>query len=139
MEKSRIVPLKAIPTGLPTPFANAAVETPQAITVDDQVVQNLSGSDECLVPEKVNALGKRMSYNQRLACRLTDFYGCPFNSFLTLLVCLQCSDNDFGGGVVTKDVFYEPEKITKYLMLTFVRILSGTPSAVKKLLSAVNA
>ena len=131
MEKSRIVPLKAIPTGLPTPLANAASnKTPQAITVDDQVVQNLSGSDECLVPEKLNALGKRMSYNQRLACRLTNFYGCPFNSFLTLLVCLQCSDNDFGGGVVT----YEPEKITKYLMLTFVRILSGTPSAVKKLL-----
>ena len=33
--------------------------------------------------------------------------GCPSNSFLTLLICLQCSDNDFGGGDVSRDVFYE--------------------------------
>ena len=33
-EKSRLVPLKAIPTGRPTPLANAAIETPPVITVD---------------------------------------------------------------------------------------------------------
>ena len=35
--------------------------------------------------------------------------GCPSNSFLTLLICLHCSDNDFGGGEgISKDVLYEP-------------------------------
>ena len=33
-EKSRLVPLKAIPTGNPTPMANAAVDIPPVITVD---------------------------------------------------------------------------------------------------------
>ena len=39
-EKSRLVPLKAIPTGNPTPLANAAIETPPVITVD--VIKPLS-------------------------------------------------------------------------------------------------
>ena len=39
-EKSRLVPLKAIPTGNPTPLANAAIETPPVITVD--VIRPLS-------------------------------------------------------------------------------------------------
>ena len=34
--------------------------------------------------------------------------GCPYNSFLTLLICSQCSDNDFGGGDVSSDILYEP-------------------------------
>ena len=34
MEKSRLIPLNAIPTGKPTPLANAEIETPPAITVD---------------------------------------------------------------------------------------------------------
>ena len=33
--------------------------------------------------------------------------GCPCSSFLTLLICLQCSDNQFGGGNVSRDVLYE--------------------------------
>ena len=33
-ERIRLVPLKAIPTGRPTPPANAAIETPPVITVD---------------------------------------------------------------------------------------------------------
>ena len=33
-EKSRLVPLKAMPTGRPTPLANAAIEIPPVITVD---------------------------------------------------------------------------------------------------------
>ena len=39
---------------------------------------------------------------------------CPSNSFLTLLIYLQCSDNDFGG-----DVLYVPGKKSKDFMLTF--------------------
>ena len=33
-ERSRLVALKAMPTGNPTPLANAAVEIPPVITVD---------------------------------------------------------------------------------------------------------
>ena len=33
-ERSRLVPLKATPTGRPTPLANAAIEIPPVITVD---------------------------------------------------------------------------------------------------------
>ena len=33
-ERSRLVPLKAIPTGNPTPLANAAIDIPPVITVD---------------------------------------------------------------------------------------------------------
>ena len=58
--------------------------------------------------------------------------GCQSNSFLTLLICLQCCDNDFGGGVVTRDVFYEPKETSESFMLIFFRIFSGTPSAMKK-------
>ena len=32
-ERSRLVPLKAMPTGRPTPLANAAIETTPVITV----------------------------------------------------------------------------------------------------------
>ena len=33
-ERSRLVPLKAVPTGRPTPLATAAKEIPPVITVD---------------------------------------------------------------------------------------------------------
>ena len=45
--------------------------------------------------------------------------GCPPNLVFTLLICLQCSDNDFGGSVVTRDVLYEPEKTSEYFMLIY--------------------
>ena len=34
--------------------------------------------------------------------------GCSSTSFLTILICLQYSDNDFEGGDVSRDVLYEP-------------------------------
>ena len=33
---------------------------------------------------------------------------CPSNSFLTLLICLQCSNNNFGGGDVSGSILYDP-------------------------------
>ena len=36
------------------------------------------------------------------------FDGWSSNSLLTLLIRLQCSDNDFGGGDVSSDVLYGP-------------------------------
>ena len=32
----------------------------------------------------------------------------PSSSFLTFLICLQCSDNDIGEGDLSRDVLYEP-------------------------------
>ena len=34
--------------------------------------------------------------------------GCRSNLFLTLLICLQCSDNDLERGDVSRDALYEP-------------------------------
>ena len=48
--------------------------------------------------------------------------GYPSNSFLTLLICLQCSDNDFGVGVVTRDILYEPEKNNQVFYVNLFKI-----------------
>ena len=47
--------------------------------------------------------------------------GCPSNSFLTLLICLQCSDNDIGGGDVSRDVLYELENSFDLISVVFSR------------------
>ena len=47
--------------------------------------------------------------------------GWPANSFLTFLICLQCSDNDLGGGDVSKDVFYKPGGRVDLLSVVFSR------------------
>ena len=60
--------------------------------------------------------------------------GCPSNSFLTLLICLQCSDNDFGG----EDVLYEPGGKVYLISVVFSRCLSSIPSAIKIVLEAIN-
>ena len=39
-ERSRLVSLKAMPTGRPRPLANAAIETPPVITID--VIRSVS-------------------------------------------------------------------------------------------------
>ena len=65
--------------------------------------------------------------------------GCPFNSFFTLLICLQCSDNDFGGGDVSRDVLYEPGGRTDLLSVVFSRYLLSIPSAINRVLQAINA
>ena len=45
--------------------------------------------------------------------------GCPFNLCLTLLICLQCSDNDIGGGDVSRDVLYEPGSSLDLISIIF--------------------
>ena len=47
--------------------------------------------------------------------------GFPSNSFLTLLNCLQCNDNDIGGGDVSRDVFYEPGGKVNLISVVFSR------------------
>ena len=60
--------------------------------------------------------------------------GCPSNSFLTSLICLQCSDNDFGG----EDVLYEPGGKVNMISVVFSRCLPSIPSAKKIVLEAIN-
>ena len=45
--------------------------------------------------------------------------GCPSTSFLTLLICLKCSDNNFGRSDIIRDISYGPEKAREFLMLIF--------------------
>ena len=40
--------------------------------------------------------------------------GCPSKSFLTLFICLQCHDNDFEEGDLSRGVLYEPGGTVKY-------------------------
>ena len=64
--------------------------------------------------------------------------GCPSNSFLTFLIYLQCSGNDFGGGDVSRVVLYEPGGRVDLICVVFSRCLSSTASAIKKVLEAIN-
>ena len=45
--------------------------------------------------------------------------GWPSNSFLTLLICLQGSDNDFGGDDVSKGALYEPGSRVDLISVVF--------------------
>ena len=59
-------------------------------------------------------------------------------TFLTLLLCLQCSDNDFGGGDVSRHVLYKPGGKADLISVVFSRCLSSIPSAIKKILEVIN-
>ena len=63
--------------------------------------------------------------------------GYPSNSFLTLLICLQFSDNDIRGGDVSRDVLDEPGGKVDLISIIFSRYLSCIPSAIKIVLSAM--
>ena len=71
--------------------------------------------------------------------RVNKLDGCPSNSFLTLLICLQCSDNDLGGGNVSRDVLYEPGGKVDMITVVFSRYLSCMPSKIKIVLEEMNA
>ena len=57
--------------------------------------------------------------------------GWPSNSFLTLLICLQWSPNNFGGGDVSRDILYDPEGKVDLVSVVFSRCFSAIPSAKK--------
>ena len=57
--------------------------------------------------------------------------------FLTLLACLQCSDDDSVRGDALRDVSYAPEKISDFSVSNFSTQLSDIPNAMKKLLQEV--
>ena len=60
--------------------------------------------------------------------------GRPSNSFLILLICLQCSDNDLGRR--SRDVLYESGGKVDLISAVFSRYFSGFPSPIKIVLSA---
>ena len=66
------------------------------------------------------------------------FDGWPSSSFLTLLICLQRSDNDTGGGDVSRIILYEPGGKVDLISVVFSRYLSCIPIAIKILLEAMN-
>ena len=49
--------------------------------------------------------------------------GCPSNSFLTLLICVQCGDKDIGGGDVWRDVLHEPGNSLDLIGIVFSRLV----------------
>ena len=49
------------------------------------------------------------------------FEGQQQQTFSNLLTCLQCSDNDFGVGDVSTDVFYEPGGKVNLIKVMFSR------------------
>ena len=63
--------------------------------------------------------------------RVSKLDGCPSNSCLTLWICLQCSDNNIGGGDVSRDVLYEPGNSLDLISVFFSRQSSDIPSAIK--------
>lgn len=66
------------------------------------------------------------------------FGSCLSISFLALMVCLQCSYNDFRRVDVSRNVSYAPEE-KMFCTLILLRYLVGTSSAMKNLFQAVNA
>ena len=70
--------------------------------------------------------------------RANKLDGFPFNSFLSLLICLQWSDNDFGGDDVSMDVLYEPGVKVDLISVVFSIELSGIPSEIKIVLETMN-
>ena len=72
-----------------------------------------------------------------MCMKANKLHVCPFNSLLTLLICLQCCDKDFPGDI-SRDVLYDPGVKVDLISIVFSRCLSSIPSALKKMLEAIN-
>ena len=57
--------------------------------------------------KKTKWIGEKVDLLLETCMRANKLDGCPSNSFFTLLICLQRSDNDIGGGDVSRDVLYD--------------------------------
>ena len=55
----------------------------------------------CVISKNTKCIEEKDLQANKLDC-------CSSNLFLTLLICLRCSHNDFGGDEVSRDVLYEP-------------------------------
>ena len=53
--------------------------------------------------------------------RASKLDGYSSSLYLTLLICLQCSDNDIGEGDVSRNVLYEPRGKVDLINVVFSR------------------
>ena len=89
-ERSRLVPLKVMPTGRPTPVANAAIAIPSVITV--YVIRPVSMTH-------VTVLNRFICFASRLRTSISSSkYACTsFNLFMRY-VCGSCGAVGFNSG-----------------------------------------
>ena len=87
--------------------------------------------------KNIKCFGEKDATESELCMQTNKLDGCPSNLFLTLLICLQCSDNDFGGDV-SSNVLYELGLKVDLISVVFSRCLLNIPSTIKIVLEAIN-
>ena len=78
--------------------------------------------------KKAKTAGEKLALWLKTCIQANKLDDWPSNSFLTLLIYLQCSDQIFGGDV-SRDVLYEPGGNVYLMSVVFSRYLSCIPSA----------
>ena len=71
--------------------------------------------------KKTKWIGEKVALRLEKCIRANKLDRCPSNSFLTLLICLKCSDNDTGGGDISRDILYEPGNSLHLIRVVFSR------------------
>ena len=71
--------------------------------------------------KKTKWIGEKVALKLETRMRAYKLDSCPSNSFLTLLIYLQCSDNNIGGGDVSREVFYDPGNSLDMISIVFSR------------------
>ena len=69
--------------------------------------------------KKTKWIGEKIYLQLETCMEASKLDGWPSSSFLTFLICLQGSDNDFGGGDVSRDVLYAPEDKVDLISVVF--------------------
>ena len=69
--------------------------------------------------KNTKCIGEKVAIYLETCMEANKLDGSPSNSFLTLLICLQCSDNNSGGGDISRDVLYDPEGKVDLISLIF--------------------
>ena len=77
-------------------------------------------------PKNSKCIGEKVALSLKTCMQANKLDGSPSNSFLTLLICLQCSDNDFGGGDILWDVLYEPGGKVDLISVVFSSVVGYT-------------
>ena len=67
--------------------------------------------------KKTNWIGEKVALKLETCIWANKLDGCPSNSFLTL----HCSDNEIGGGDLSRDVSYEPGGKVELISVFFSR------------------
>ena len=89
-ERSRLVPLKAMPTGRPTPLATTAIEIPSVITVD--VIRSVSTMPVIVLNRFIF-----LTIRSRTSISSRKYAAIPLN-FSKRYVCDSCGAVEFKSG-----------------------------------------